>query len=737
MTPALPCLLAWSAGIILSTVAFPGAPLAGGLALVGAALAACTAAVLRPAVLALAVAAALLGIARSEVPAGDPGAASRAPALAGQQAVVDGRVADDPRLLAGGVELLVAPDRMATQDRLLPLAGGVVAFVRGSAAVGIDDHVTVTGRLDLPRDTPSFDRRAYEAQKGAYLEIRSARLSVVRHAGGVRALPGWLRDRYRAAVTQLMPPPHSEVLVGVVLGIRTGIPPRLQQDLIATGLVHLLVLSGLKVAVFARLVVGVLRPALRRVATLPAIAAIALYALAGGATPAALRAAAMAGVALVAAHLGRPAHLWTSLAAAAAAMLAWRPDLAWDVGFQLSFAGTAAIVLLTPAVEHWLNRPSWLRWLPDWLREPFAVTLAAQVGTVPLMATDFHLLSPVAPVANAAVLPLLPAMVAAGLLVAPFAAVPEVGRLVALPLSGLLAYLEQVADLLARLPAASVPAPALPSWSGAAYYAALGGAVVAVGSRGAARRAAVAAGVLVPLVVGAAELAAWARPTSTVAVLAVGQGQAVLLSGPGGYVLVDGGPSPAQLANELGGHLSPWVRRLDGLVVTGPGIGHVGGLAGFAYPVGMVVVPEGNPPGTAWRSAVLAEAARGARIATAHAGERLLIAGLTFEVLSPEPSPPAPEQLTFRVVGPDGRSFCDLADLDPDGQAAAVTRLRGTCDALLLPGEGRSAPSPVLLAGARPSRLLVSDAAGGQLARGLPRGTTSRTSEEGTIVVPL
>src|SRR5207248_9044913 len=137
--------------------------------------------------------------------------------------------------------------------------------------------------------------------------------------------------------------------------------------------------------------------------------------LAGGATPAAVRASAMGGLVLLAGAAGRPTHVWTSLAMAAAAMLGWRPELAWNVGFQLSFAGTAAIVLLTPAIEQRLRR------VPHLLREPFAVTCAAQVGTLPMMATDFHVLSPVAPLANAVVLPLLPLMVCGGLLLAPIA----------------------------------------------------------------------------------------------------------------------------------------------------------------------------------------------------------------------------------------------------------------------------------------------------------------------------
>jgi competence protein ComEC len=730
MTAALACLLAGSAGIAFATVALPVNPGAGLVCLVAAAFAGVSALAIRPAAVALTVAACLLGMARAEVPAGDPTAAGRAPALAGLQVLVEGHVADDPRLLAGAEELLVAPDWLATSSGVLPPAGSIIAFVKGAPDVAIDDRVQVSGRLDLPRDQPTFDRRAYAAQKGAYLEMRSASLNVLSSAGGARALPGWLRDRYRQAITVLVPPPHAQVLVGVVLGIRTGVPPKLQQDLIATGLVHLLVLSGLKVAVFARLVTGLLSPALGRGATLPAVALIALYALAGGATPAATRAAAMGGLALVASHLGRPTHLWTSLAAAAAAMLAWRPELAWDVGFQLSFAGTVAIVLLTPGIERRLG------WVPGWLREPFAVTCAAQVGTVPLMATDFHVLSPVAPIANAAVLPLLPALVGAGLVVAPLAVVPEIGRLAALPLVGLLAYLEQAASLLARVPGAAVTVPAFPPGSGFAYYAAIAGAVVAARSDGAVRRAAIAAGVLVPLVVGGAELVAWSRPASAATVLAVGPGQAVLLSGPGGYVLVDGGSSPSLLAAELGSRLPPWQHRLAALVITGPGIGHVGGLAGLAYPADTVLVPDGNPVGSAWRSVALAQAALGARIRSAHAGQTWLLAGLSLDVLSPEPNPPEPEQLALRVRGPDGGTFCDVADLDTDGQAAAAARLTGRCDTLLLPSGGRSAPAPDLVAVALPQRMVASDA-GGQLARDLPRGALSRTSQEGAIVVPL
>src|SRR5262249_32874449 len=161
---------------------------------------------------------------------------------------------------------------------------------------------------------------------------------------------------------------------------------------------------------------------------------------------------------------------------------------------------------------------------------------------------------------------------------------------------------------------------------------------------------------LVPLAVGGAELAAWARPAPAAAVLAVGQGQAGLLSRPGGYGLGGGGASPVPVACEPRAPPPPGARGLPRPGLPRP---RHRGLAGLAYGAETVLVPEGNPLGSAWRAVALAEAARGARIATAHAGQRWSLAGLRLDVLSPEPNAPEPGQVALRVVGPDGGSFCD------------------------------------------------------------------------------
>src|SRR2546430_16916017 len=88
-------------------------------------------------------------------------------------------------------------------------------------------------------------------------------------------------------------------------------------------------------------------------------------------------------------------------------MLGLKPDLAGDVSFQLSFAGTMGIAAMTDRIA------TRFAWLPA-LRDPFAATIAAEAATWPLMLANFHQLSLIGPIANALVLPLLPAVMVAG-----------------------------------------------------------------------------------------------------------------------------------------------------------------------------------------------------------------------------------------------------------------------------------------------------------------------------------
>jgi hypothetical protein len=241
---------------------------------------------------------------------------------------------------------------------------------------------------------------------------------------------------------------------------------------------------------------------------------------------------------------------------------------------------------------------------------------------------------------------------------------------------------------------------------------------------------AITASIIAPALISTTALAMWANAPPQAFVMAVGDGQAVLLRGPHGAVLIDGGPSPAKLKDELGAQLPPWQRKLDALVITAPSLGHVGGLAGFDRPVATVLIPEGGMTGSAWRTAAFEASARGAGIRRVHAGEVVTIAGFELQFL-------ASDNLALRAVAPSGRSFCDLSDLDPEAQSQASANMHGKCTYLLLPSGGRSRLSPDLERVAfTPSTQLIASRASGRLATGFPP-TVLRTDQEGTITLPL
>ena len=248
------------------------------------------------------------------------------------------------------------------------------------------------------------------------------------------------------------------------------------------GLTHIVAISGWNIAIVAALIGGLTRPLEKHrggrwLAAILASSAVTGYVLLTGASPSVVRAALMAGALLVARFGGSRAHAASALASAALVMLIAAPAVLWDVGFQLSALATAGLIGFASPLEARLA--SW----PGWLREPMALTLAAQLATLPVLLTTFGRLSLVAPLANVVVVPLVPLVMAACALAAPIGALdaaihlPVIGD-VATWMAGGIAWLILRVMVLAgqaaaSLPFASVPL-AVPAWLALPWYGGLG-----------------------------------------------------------------------------------------------------------------------------------------------------------------------------------------------------------------------------------------------------------------------
>ncbi|MDF0532246.1 ComEC/Rec2 family competence protein [Tsukamurella sp. 8F] len=304
-------------------------------------------------------------------------------------------------------------------------------FQAGSAggAVPARDRVLLIGRAaDLGPAVPG-ERWEVEARvlRSDRAGLASAVLLVSRPPREVGPAPPWyglaaaVRRSFTAVSGASLPGLHSGLLPALVLGDETGTAPTVRGDFTAAGMTHLTAVSGANFAIVTLCVAAscslVGMP--RRVRVAVTGAAVIGFAGLVGPTGSVVRAAVMGlfGVAAVALRRGRQPV--SALAAAVVLLLLARPQLAVDIGFALSVAATAGLLLWAPAVTERLHH----RGVPRPLAGLVALTVVAQIVTVPLV------------VAVSGTLPLgaFPANLLAGPAVPVLTVLGTVGALLAVP----------------------------------------------------------------------------------------------------------------------------------------------------------------------------------------------------------------------------------------------------------------------------------------------------------------
>jgi len=678
-----------------------------------------------------------------------------------------GTVADDPRP-RGSTQQVVLQEVIARLDgHPRALQGRLLATLPRAVPVAVGRRVLLTAAVEAPAAFDGFDYPAYLARQGigALVRAREARIVDGEVSAGPAGISAAARGWLLAGLNQMVPEPEAALGAGILLGVRSSIAPEVADAFAVAGLTHVVAISGWNIAIVAAIVGALLRPLEERrggrwVAPSAAAATIAGYVVLTGASPSVVRAALMAGAMMVARFGGSKAHAASALGLAALVMLAAAPSVLWDVGFQLSALATAGLILFGATIEGRLA--GW----PAWLREPIALTIAAQLTTLPIVVASFGRLSLVAPIANVVVVPLVPLVMLLCAIAAPLGAIASTLQFA--PLTDLLrwavggsAWLLLSAMIVAGQAAASIPFASLsvaaPGWLALAWYPMLGFAW-----RRSARRAApnldaeVALRPLRPshrrstlarhvIALARMSLRAAARPRVGLAAagallvfltltslpdgrlhlvaLDVGQGDAILVTAPSGAtMLIDGGPDPDLLLRRLGEQLPWWRRRIDFMILTHPHEDHVGGLVAALerYQVGLIL-DEGrtyeNP--THPRFLVQARHEPGGHLASARAGARLrLDATTTVTLLYPsaeDAAGPLPEGdiNNASVVGLlQSGGFAALLTGDAEMPVEALLTERGLLtriDVLKVGHHGsHSSSGPALLNATHPGVALIS-----------------------------
>lgn len=657
----------------------------------------------------------------------------------------------------GGVQVMARTARGAVRlgrdERVLPASLPLLVRADGDAADG----------LERARDGDRVLLRGTLRTSGSLIVLRAYDASPVpgtAWSGHAQDLRHELRRQARAATSHL-PQDEAALVRGMTTGDTSGLHEETEEIMRRAGISHLVAVSGANIALVLAAVLGpLLLVGVRRRPRL-AIAAVVLlgYVWLVGDEPSVQRAATMAAPLLAARFAGVRASPVAALALTVAVWSILDPVTSSSIGFLLSAVATAAILIAAPPLAAALVELSRKR-LGEGFALVIAVPVVAQLACTPLLILLTPEISVWAVPVNLLVGPVVGPSTVIGLLALvigtfwPGAAVAL--NTVSAGGAHLVLLIARTAD---ALPGSRIAVP-----GGALgvllVLAVLLGLTVAVAARRAPLvRWAVAAVLVAALAPSVGRLTPLGNvPAWTVAVCAVGQGDALLLRAssaatPAPTVLIDTGPDPDALRgclDRLG------VNRIDLLLLTHPHADHAGGrdaLTGTRVPAEQWICPLPE-------AAAAVVGATPATVATT--GRTWSVDGLRLEVLWPasaEDAITATAQedgsgegdaandcsVVVAATWPDGTRLVSLGDLEPAAQAALGATAPGTADIIKVAHHGSRRQDPALYAQLDADLALITvgkDNTFGHPTAALldllhEAGTaTLRTDEDGTVVLP-
>jgi len=530
-----------------------------------------------------------------------------------QPLTVDGEIQDAPEQAPSDTRFTVAVDTISGPADTTAVDGQVRVTLRPSPwnesagrfpRLHQGTYVRLRGEVQPApgqRNPGGFDYAAYLSRRGTCCTMYVADPSKVTRLDRDRSL---LTDivvevrRYvRRQIARYVPSADGRgVLQALLLGDRSQITDAQQERFARTGLMHLLAVSGLHVFLVGMVLYVLLRPLLMRFrlgwrtveigrAALTVVV-LGLYMLLTGGRPSVVRAVIMSALFIGGIVFQRSAHPLNTLGVAALVLLTVRPPALFDVGFQLSMAAVAGIVTLNPRFLDLVPESYRASGVADWLISMVTVSLAAMLGTAPVLLYHFGWVSAAGLLLNVLGIP------CTGLALSAAVAMEAVGGL--WPMVG--AAFGSAADLL-------VDGLLLTSRLGAEWFSWAGIRVAnpdmwTIGA----------------LMAGIVSLAQWPRPrlrwrcilcalmlgvggiwvgivngeadpTLDLVFFDVGQGDALLVSTPSGqHVMVDTGPRSFGGGSAASYSVLPFLKRrgidhLDAVVVTHPDGDHLGGLS--------------------------------------------------------------------------------------------------------------------------------------------------------------
>jgi len=315
------------------------------------------------------------------------------------------------------------------------------------------DRLKIRGKLEEPQIFEGFNYQNYLAKEGIFGVMLQPEIELIEKSQGnfLKKFLISFKNKLNESLNKNMPFPQAPFLEALLFGEEGNISQAWKEKLNKTGTRHIAAVSGMNITIFTFLLSDFLLflGFWRRQAFYSSIVLISLYILMIGAPASAVRAGIMAGLFLIAQHFGRLAVGSRTIVLAATIMLVLNPLLLIsDIGFQLSFLAVMGLIYFQPILFDFFKKiPSSFQ-----LRYNFSGTLSAQIFTFPLLIYNFGQISPISPLTNIFILPLLPFITISGFIFAVLGIVWErAGQILAWPVHLLLTYLIKTIDLFSEI----------------------------------------------------------------------------------------------------------------------------------------------------------------------------------------------------------------------------------------------------------------------------------------------
>jgi len=341
-----------------------------------------------------------------------------------------GKVKEDPSRNSSGLSLQL--DTVVIEGESMP--GSALVSLTGTD-IKRGDIVTVQSLLK-----PGFG--SFPASMS-----RATIVSIVRPVPGDigRVVRDWFADKIRANIAE----PQASLGIGFLTGQKSALPDNLSDALKVAGLTHIVVASGYNLTILVRMARRLFVRFSKYLSAVSSGVMITMFMAVTGLSPSMTRAGLVSGLSLLAWYYGHRFHPLILLPFAAAITVAIQPSYMWgDLGWQLSFAAFAGVMVVAPLLQRYFYGEK----EPGVFRQILGETIAAHIVTVPIIATGFGVISNVAVIANVLVVPLVPLAMLLTFISGMWTiiGVPWVW-LIATPTSWLLTYMTNVATFVSEL----------------------------------------------------------------------------------------------------------------------------------------------------------------------------------------------------------------------------------------------------------------------------------------------